>query len=136
MNKKNTLIIRFKSLDRLEQELMQIPKGGKGYRQPENVILFESITGFRNFLTLQKLEILTLIATKKPKSVYELAKMVGRTVAPVQKDCDALKGAGFIQLERQKEGRGALIPSLKFSYHRILVELPQYPYELSFKAAA
>ena len=85
---------------------------------------------------LQKLELLTLIASEKPKSVYELAKMVDRSVAPVQKDCATLAKTGFIFFEKEKGGRGTMTPKLKFDYNKIVVELPDHPYELSFKAAS
>lgn len=136
MSKSKTLKIRFKSLNDLEEELVSFARSKKGFVQPSDVILFESVAGFRNFLTLQKLEILTLIASKKPKSVYDLAVMVGRSIAPVQKDCKALVGAGFIYLERQHAGRGAQVPVLKFNYDKILVELPKFPYELAFRSVA
>ena len=84
----------------------------------------------------QKLEILTLIANANPKSVYELAKMLGRAIAPVQKDCQSLETVGFIDFEKEKGGRGTLTPRLVFDYDRILVKLPSHPYELQFSSAA
>jgi len=136
MKTKKALTVKFKSLDELEKELLDLPKKKVGYIQPKDVILFESINGFRNFMTLQKLELLTLIASENPKSVYELAKMVDRAIAPVQKDCNILAQTGFIIFKKEKGGRRTMTPKLKFDYDRIIVELPQHPYELSFKAAA
>lgn len=136
MKNKKALHVQFKTLDQLKHELLSLHKNKKTYIQPKDVILFESLNGFRNFMTLQKLEILTLIASEKPKSVYELAKMVNRSIAPVQKDCTLLASFGFIILEKEKVGRGNLVPRLKFDFNRIIVEVPQYPYELSFRSAA
>lgn len=136
MKNKKTLTIKFKPLSQIKNELHSIKNNKKIYIQPNDVILFESLSGFRNFMTLQKLELLTLIASHKPKSVYELAQMINRAVAPVQKDCHLLEQTGFIMLEKQKTGRGALVPKLKFDYDRIVVEIPLYPYQLSFKSVA
>ncbi|MFZ4403158.1 MAG: hypothetical protein ACOYOK_03570 [Pseudobdellovibrionaceae bacterium] len=136
MKNKKPLIIKFKSLDQLEQELIDLPKKKTAYIQPKDVVLFESINAFRSFMTLQKLEILTLIASEKPNSVYELAKIVDRAIAPVQKDCHVLAKAGFIVFEKEKSGRKTITPKLKFDYDRLIVEFPAHPYELSFKAVA
>lgn len=135
MKKNKALKIKFRSLDHLEKELLDLPKAKKGYIQPKDVIVFDSLTSFRNFMTLQKLEILTIIASVKPKSIYELAKMLDRALGPVQNDCNGLEGVGFIVFEQEKNGRKTIIPKLKFSYDKIIVELPDHPYELAFRAA-
>ncbi len=136
MKYKKPLKIQFKSLDDLEKELLALPESNYRYIQPKDVIIFESINGFRNFMTMQKLEILTMIAFAKPKSIYELAKMVERSLAPVQKDCQTLCDTGFITLVKEKNGRQSLRPKLKFDYDTIIVETSSHPYELSFKIAA
>ena len=126
----------FKDLDDLERELLSLAKKRTPQIQSKNVVYFDSITSFRSFMTLQKLEILTMIAFEKPKSVYELTQMLDRGLAPVQKECQMLEKAGFIKLEREKTGRGSLKPRLTFEYDRIVVQLPEHPYELQFKAVA
>lgn len=136
MIRNKALKVKFKNLDLWEKELLDLPKTKKGFIQPKDVIFFDSLNSFRNFMTLQKLEILTIIASAKPKSVYELAKMVDRALGPVQNDCYILESVGFIVFEKQKTGRKTIAPKLKFNYDRIIVELPQHPYELSFKAVA
>lgn len=136
MKKNNALKIKFKSLEQMEKELLDLSKTKKGYVQPKEVIFFDSLNSFRKFMTLQKLELLTIIASAKPKSVYELAKMVDRGLGPVQNDCNVLESVGFIIFEKQKAGRKSMAPKLKFNYDKIVVELPEHPYELSFKAAA
>lgn len=136
MKSKKALTIKFQSLEQLKKELLDLPKTKKVYIQPEDVLLFESLNGFRNFMTLQKLELLAVISSANPKSVYELAKMVNRAIATVQKDCNLLASSGFIILEKEKGGRKSLAPRLKFNYDRIIVQMPEHPYELSFKAAA
>ena len=105
MKNKKILKIIFKSIDMLEKEMLDLPKTGIGYIQPKDVLIFESVNGFRNFMTLHKLELLSMIATKKPKSIYELAQMVGRSIAPVQKDCNSLEQSHFIVYKKQIGGR-------------------------------
>lgn len=136
MKKNKALKIKFKNIDFWEKELLNLPKNKKGSLQPKDVIFFDSLNSFRNFMTLQKLELLTIIAAAKPKSVYELAKMVDRSLGPVQNDCNILESIGFIVYEKQKIGRKSVIPKLKFNYNTIIIELPEHPYELSFKAVS
>lgn len=134
MKNRKLLKIVFRSIDETMQLLLDLPKTGAGYNQPKNVLIFESVNGFRNFMTLQKIELLSIIATKKPKSIYELAQMVGRSIAPVQKDCNSLEQSHFIVFKKEIGGRGSLTPKLKFNYNTIHVELPKHPYELMFCA--
>lgn len=62
--------------------------------------------------------------------------MVDRALGPVQNDCNALEGLGFIILKKEKAGRKTIMPKLKFNYDKLIIELPDHPYEWSFKAAA
>ena len=131
-----SVIVMFRGLDDLEKDLLSLAKKKTPKVQPKNVVYFDNITSFRNFMTLQKIEILTLIAVAKPKSVYELTQMLDRGLAPVQKDCQMLESAGFIRLEKEKGGRGSLRPRLTFDYDRIVVRLPEHPYAIQFEAAS
>jgi predicted transcriptional regulator len=103
--------------------------------QPKEVVCFDTLTSFRGFMTLQKLEILATIATVEPKSIYELAQLLDRGLAAVQKDCQILESSRFIKFEKQKGGRGSIKPILAFDYDRIVVKRPEHPYSLKFEAA-
>lgn len=131
-----TLVVEFRDLKSFERDLLAVTKNKVSKIQPKHVIYFDSLASFRSFMTMQKIEILTLVAKEKPKSIYELSKMLGRAIAPVQKDCQMLEAAKFIIMQKEKGGRGTLTPKLPFPYHSILVKLPDHPYELQFKAAA
>ena len=131
-----TIVVEFRGLQDLEKDLVDLPKDKTKKTQPKNVIYFDSLNSFRSFMTIQKIEILILIATAKPRSIYELTKILNRAIAPVQKDCQMLEAAGFILFNKEKSGRGNLQPRLSFDYNCILVKLPNYPYELQFHAAA
>src|SRR5262249_44513846 len=104
--------------------------------QPKHIIYFESVVGFRNFMTMQKVEILTVIYNCKPKTIYELAKTVDRDFAGVLRDCTSLKTTGFIDLKETKDAKGSKRPVLSFPYKRITVFLSRSPYEIAFKEAA
>ena len=130
------MIIGFKSLDDLGKEAIRAIKTKVPKIQPENVIYFDNWTSFRGFMTLQKLEILTMVSSLEPNSIYELTQLLERSLAAVQKDCEALAHAGFISLEKKKTGRSQVVPRLKFNYDKIVVQLAVNPYILSFKTAA
>lgn len=136
MKFKKEMIINFMTLEELCQGAIRAIETRIPSIQPKNVIYFENWTGFRNFMTLQKIEILLMISNVKPKSIYELAKLLDRSLGAVQKDCDMLARIGFIKLQKQKTGRGSIMPKLAFDYDKIVVKLPNHPYELRFKAAA
>jgi predicted transcriptional regulator len=126
----------FKSLDEMTTELLSSLKNKTPKIQAENIIYCDNWASFRNFMSLQKIEILTMISSAQPNSIYELTRMLDRSLSAVQKDCESLEQTGFITLEKKKTGRGQITPRLKFKYDKIVVRLPQYPYELSFKATA
>lgn len=136
MKSKKEMIIAFKSLDDLGKEAIKAIKSRTAKIQPKNIVYFDNWTSFRGFMSLQKLEILTMISCVEPNSIYELTRLLDRSLAAVQKDCEALEQVGFISLEKKKTGRGQVVPRLKFDYDKIVVKLPAHPYELSFKAAA
>ena len=132
----STISVEFRSISQIENDLLSLPKNKTPKVQSKETVYFDSMSSFRNFMTIQKLEILALIADEKPSSVYELSKMLNRAIAPVQKDCQMLESAGFIIFNKEKGGRGTITPKLSFPYHCILVKLPEHPFELQFKAAA
>ena len=134
MKTNKAMIISFKDLDDLKADLMGVLKSKKAV-QPKNAIYFDSPQSFRNFMTLQKLELLAMISFEEPKSIYDLANMVNRALAAVQKDCQMLERLGFIKFDKQKTGRGSIIPKLKFEYDRIIVQMPEHPYSLRIEAA-
>lgn len=96
---------------------------------------FKGPKELREFLTLQKLEILSVISKFNPSSVYELAQLLERDTSAVQRDCTVLEANGFIDLKDSDSNRGSKMPCLKFEYNKITVQLPKLSYELSFKAA-
>ena len=135
MKNKRTLYVEFKSLGDMGKDLLAVYKTRTPKIQPKDVVYFDTVSSFRGFMTLQKIEILTMIATAEPKSIYELCQLLDRGLAAVQKDCQVLEASRFIVFEKQKGGRGSIKPKLVFDYDRIVVKTPEHPYSLKFEAA-
>jgi predicted transcriptional regulator len=66
---------------------------------------FSGIAALRQLLSNEKARILHEIKTEKPKSVYELAKNLGRGFKAVNDDIKILKRFGFIDLIKESTGK-------------------------------
>jgi predicted transcriptional regulator len=63
---------------------------------------FSSILALRQLLSNEKARILNTIKTKQPKSIYELAKILGRNFKAVSDDLKHLERFGFIDFIEEK----------------------------------
>ena len=86
-------------------------------------ISFESIDGLRNLLTNKRLELISVVKRKKPKSIYELSKMLKRDLKSVNIDLKILKNNDFIEFKKVNEGRKRLIPIVEFDKIDIMVKV-------------
>ena len=79
-------------------------------------VYFTSIEAARNLLTPSRLALLRAIRTKRPGSVYELAKLVGRNLKNVQDDLGILERYGLVRLSRGRRAgkRKVTIPEALF----------------------
>ncbi len=136
MKKNNILEIHFKDFKNFMDEATTALAKRRPLIQVKNVIYFDSVVGFRNFMTVQKIEILTAIATHKPNTIYALAKIVDRDFAGVLRDCSALETTGFLTLKETKDSRSSKRPTLRFPYSIIIVYLPRTKYQIEFTEAA
>ena len=134
--KNKTLEVHFRTLNQFERTLKQAVTKNRPAIKPQNFIYFDSVEGFRRFMTIQKLELLSVIALQFPGSIYELAKRVEREFPAVFKDCAALEAAGFIHIQQSKTGRKVKKPILSFPSSSISVYFPKNPLEISFREAA
>ena len=72
---------------------------------------FEGISALRQLLSNEKAKILYTIKTKRPPSIYALAKTLDRDFKSVSEDIKLLEKFGFIDLIAEKVGRrGRLKP--------------------------
>ncbi len=85
---------------------------------------FSDVQLLRNILSKEKSRILHLLKTKKPKSIYELAKMLKRDLKSVRNDIKALERFGFIEFHSIKTGkRKALMPVLIVDKLQIIINV-------------
>lgn len=109
-------------------------------RQPSirrrDTLIFGSITAYQRYMTEQKLVILATIFSQNPTSIYQLAQLVDRDFANVQRDCNALEAAGFIRLVDGKDAKNSKAPRLAFDYNRIVVQMPKVTYSHELGTAA
>ena len=63
---------------------------------------FEGILALRQLLSNEKARILHTIKTQNPKSIYDLAKKLGRGFKSVNDDIKLLERFGFIELIEEK----------------------------------
>ncbi len=106
------------------EELLEVArKTDKGEDVSYEKLVFESYEAFRKVLTPERLKILHVIREKEPKSVYELAKILGRNRRNVIKDLEILELLGLVEFEEEKRGkrksRRPVVP-----YNEIEVSIP------------
>lgn len=63
---------------------------------------FSGILALRQLLNNEKARLLSVVKTQKPKSIYDLAKKLGRGFKAVNDDVKLLKRFGFIELKEEK----------------------------------
>ena len=86
---------------------------GKGKEEYD----FSGVAMLKQILSNEKARILHTIKTRKPKSVYELAKILGRGFKTVNDDIKLLERFGLIDLIEEKTGgRKRLRPELIVDY--------------------
>jgi len=66
---------------------------------------FEGISAVRKLLSNEKSRILHVIKSKKPGSIYELAKILKRDFKSVSDDIKLLERFGFIDMISEKTGK-------------------------------
>ncbi len=97
-----TLTIRVNSLDEALEGFRRTFKAvaaGQRVARREGVY-FASIEAARNLLTPTRLALLRVIRGKRPGSIYELAKLVGRDFKNVHGNLKLLEKYGLVRLER------------------------------------
>ena len=128
MRAKN-FIIKIKSvsdyLDKFEKDYNDLKKG-KAIKRiiSKNTIYFPDLATVTKILSEKRLELIATIIAKKPRSINELAKMVGRDQPNVHKDVHYLSSLGIIGLEESKSKRTkATIYKPCFKYSGFQIDL-------------
>ena len=85
---------------------------------------FSDIKLLRNLLSNEKSRILYALKSKNPKSIYQLAKILGRDFKSVREDVKVLERFGFIEFHAEKTGnRESLKPVLIIDRLQIQIEI-------------
>ncbi|NRA46543.1 MAG: hypothetical protein HRU09_16455 [Oligoflexales bacterium] len=116
--------IEFGSIDNFIDHAKEALEGKVVERRIGRTAMFEDFDKFMSFLYPHKFKILLYIKTRKPRSIYELAKELKRGQPAVLKDCKELAGMNFISLTSEGP-RKSLKPALAFDYDRIIVHAPE-----------
>ena len=85
---------------------------------------FSDVKLLRNILSNEKSRILHVLKSKNPKSIYGLAKLLGRDFKSVREDVKVLERFGFIEFHSEKKGkRESLKPVLLVDKIEIVVNI-------------
>ena len=113
-----TLTIRISSLDeglKRFRETYKAVEAGRSVTRREGVY-FTSLEAARSLLTPSRLALLRAVRAKRPRSIYELAKIVGRDLKNVQDDLRTLEHYGLVRMTRGRSigKRRVKIPQAMF----------------------
>lgn len=85
---------------------------------------FSDIKLLRSLLSNEKARILHTLRHSKPKSIYALAKTLGRDFKTVREDVKLLERFGFIEFFSEKHGRReSLMPVLSTERLQIIIDI-------------
>ena len=117
--------IGVKSWAENKRELRQVFRRlGKGRKPPEEETLyFRDVSTFRRCLTPERLDLLWVTAEKHPRSVSELAALLGRELKSVTDDLRYLVSVGLIELRRSKSRPKAKSPVVPYDRVDLSLEL-------------
>ncbi len=79
----------------------------KRFTKTEEAYDFESLALLRRILSNERTRLLHVLKTKKPRSIYEAAKLLGRDFKSVNGDVKLLEKFGFIDVIAEKTGKRA-----------------------------
>ena len=94
--------IKIQSLDQFGKDFVETWKKAerKELKGTELVLSFSDISQLTKVLSLERLRLCQVVRDKKPGSINQLAKMLGRAQSNVQKDVYELAELGVLELER------------------------------------
>lgn len=107
------------SLNEFKDYWKKIEKGEKV--EKKEALYFESLNVLRSILTTKRIELLKAIAKHKPKSIYELSKIVNRDLKNVNEDVKLLSELGLLELKKSKTDKERIEPVIE--YDRIMIEI-------------
>jgi len=85
---------------------------------------FEGLSTLRKLLSNEKARLMNTIKTKKPRSIYELAKILKRDFKSVNEEIKLLESFGFVDMVAEKTGkRERLRPILAVDSMHIYIKI-------------
>lgn len=80
-------------------------------------LAFPDVTYLSKIFRPERIRMIQMIKEKKPDSIYQLAKLLGRTTANVQRDVNELAELGIIELKKaKKKGQKREIVTPEFNW--------------------
>ena len=116
--------LQVKTLDEMAADFKRVWKDagkGKSVREAAETICFDSVEDMQKFLSPERIRLLKTVHEKKPKSIYELAKMLKRDRKNVTEDVKMLEGVGLIERKAIKRGKEKV--ELVVDYDRIQMDI-------------
>ncbi len=104
-------------------QVMERIRKGKHVKAKEG-LSFGSVESFREFFTPKRIELLQIIRQRRPKSIYELAKLTNRELKSVVVDIKILEKYGLIDTKKVAvKGKTGyrVVPS--FNYDKLTVDI-------------
>ena len=89
----------------LEEIVDALKRVERGEEFHEEKIVVENLDVLRKILTPERLRILQVIRSEKPKSIHELAKLLDRDRAAVVRDLEYLQQLGLVEFEEERRGK-------------------------------
>ena len=89
----------------IEEVVDALKRVERGEEFHEEKIVVENLDVLRKILTPERLRILQVIRSEKPKSIYELAKLLDRDRAAVVRDLEYLQQLGLVEFEEERRGK-------------------------------
>jgi len=111
--KKAKIVI--KSLSDVKKEWKAALKGQTKSVQKNDEIIFANLETASKVMSRARIEILQTIIKFKPKSIYELAKILEKDFKNVHTDVKFLCDVGLIELQETEDARNGLRPVARFS---------------------
>ncbi len=92
---------------------------GKKYIQPKNVSITSDLAVINHILGKTRLELFSVLRTKQPNNIHELAQLLHRDYANVWRDCQVLANCRIIKLKKmEKETKPVAL------YDQIVIDFP------------
>lgn len=92
--------LKIQSMKDLKAEMISVARGERQAPREAGQISFESIEAVVRLLTPENRQLLATIDEKKPASVADLARMVGRAEPNVSRTLGKLVASGFVILHQ------------------------------------